>query len=217
MTCDTESLVATSYVISLDSAKVESEATINGITIDAYYIGDTINDVYLFTYNYKDTNKGYKLDPASNQIVPIDFTFPHTWTPQELYPSSEGRVSESNLDGSYVVNFDRRQIGDIITISVSAGNAVNERNLQIPVRADKYNYLSSNSDTQITGYAFDPVSQNIFWIATDRGLVRLDVNTLTYRLFTTTDGLASDKISKIIPVKEVLAIQHPNGVYLYRF
>ena len=215
MLCDIKSLVATSSVISLETAKVEAAATITGTTTDAYYIGDTVNDIYLFTYNYKNTNKGYKFDTTDNQIKSIDLNFPHTWMPQELYNSSGNNVSVSNSTGSYIVSFDRRQIGDAITLSVRSSNG--EQNVQIPVGPEEYNHWSTNSDTQITSYAFKPSSQNVFWIGTDRGLIRLDVNTLEHRLFTTNNGLANNNISKVIPADEIVVIQHPSGVYLYHF
>jgi len=215
MSCDMKSLVATSSVISLDTARIESVAMITGTTTDAYYIGETINDIYLFTYNYKDTNKGYKFDVAQNQIKSIDLTFPHTWTPQVLYSSSGSRVFESNSTGSYTVSFDRRQFGDTVTVSVQSSKG--EQNVQIPIGPKKYSHWSANSYTQFTDYAFDPTNQNVFWIGTDRGLIRLAVDTLNHRLFTTSNGLSSDEISKVIPTIDVIVIQHPSGVYLYRF
>ncbi|OGG53501.1 hypothetical protein A3H16_03730 [Candidatus Kaiserbacteria bacterium RIFCSPLOWO2_12_FULL_53_8] len=212
MLCDLESLVATSSIISLDTAKIESVTTINGTTTDAYYIGDTVNDVYLFTYNYKETNKGYKLDTANNSFKPIDLTFTHSWIPEELYSSSGSHVSDSS--GPYILSFDRHQVGDTITVTLQSSSR--EQNIKIPVGPEEYNHWSTNSDTQIASYTFDPSNPDIFWIGTDRGLVRLNVPTLEYRLYTTSGGLSSDAISKVIPTDNVVVVEHPSGVYVYQ-
>ncbi|MES2014268.1 MAG: hypothetical protein V4437_00440 [Patescibacteria group bacterium] len=212
---DIQSLVATSSVISLATAQVESSATIVGTTTDAYYIGDTINDIYLFTYNHTETNKGYKFDTALRKIIPIDLSFPHTWTPEDLYYSSGDFVSATSTSSAYSVSFYRNQIGDAITVSVQSSNGV--KNIEIPVGPEEYHYWPTKSDTQITNYIFDPSNQNIFWIGTDRGLIRINLQSLAYRLFTTKDGLVSDSVSKVVPTSKIVAVQHPGGVYLYQF
>ena len=90
-----------------------------------------------------------------------------------------------------------------------------EQSIQIPVAS--YNGWLTNPSTEISSHAFDPSNPDIFWIGTDRGLIRLNVRTLDRRLFTTDDGLSSNEISKVIPTKDVVVVQHPNGVYLYQF
>jgi hypothetical protein len=215
--CDVKSLVNTASIISLKTARVTSEAILTGINTHTYFVGDTISDVYLAvdTYSHINTKKWYQLDVSKKQFVALEEKNAHIGTPVDMYGNHGERVTASNKSGEHSVSFDLLQIGDSMSVFVKNPNG--DRAISIPVGPEDYDFFSTYHDIQILNYTFDPSNQNIFWIGSDRGLLRLDMNAFTYRVFTTDDGLASNKILKITPMGDTLVVQHEGGVYLYHF
>ncbi len=214
MRCDIKTLVSSSTVISLETNKIESTASITGITTNYYHIGSTTDDIYLFDYDYKDKNKGYKFDIVNNKLNLVDLNFPHEWTPQENYNRLEERIVESSLDKSHQISFDRHQSGDFINFNIK--NLNTEKVLQVSVGPSGYNHWTTNTETNVESYTFDSADRDVFWVGTDRGLIRINLSTLEYKLFTTTEGLFNDKISNVFSIDGgIVVVQHEGGIYVY--
>lgn len=212
--CDIKTLTASTTIISLDTAKIESAAILTGTTTEAYYIGDSPSEVYLLNYTYKDTHKGYKFDTQRNEFSLVNLS-DHQWVPLEWYAHPDTRAVVSSPDGSRTVSFDRGQKGDVVSLTIQDSNG--EREVQVPMGPAQYNHWSTDTSTNINSSVFDARSQHIFWIGTNRGLIRLNVQTREGRLFTIDDGLSSNEIYKIVSAGDVLVVEDQAGVSAYRF
>ncbi len=223
MECVPANLVATSSIISLDTGIVEFTATIKGKEITTYYVGNSPDEVYVSSTDYvkvgsEYTNKltVYKLNVTNRSFDEVGAAFPYGLVPETLLSSSKS-VSKKSADGSYTVSFVPSQKGNKVLLSVQHDDDA-EAEVRVPVApSSRTNPFSVVQDIQVTNASFDPSRATIVWVGTNRGLIRLDMSTLTHHLYTIDDGLSNNGINKVVATDTAVIVEHQNGVYVYRF
>jgi hypothetical protein len=219
-TCDMEcppNLTASSTVISLDTGSIDFTATLKNVQTYAYHIGDSLDDIYFFQDKYTATGYeyvSYKLDATKKSIDTVGTTtFPH-----ELIPNVDSKYSGKSLDGSYTISFDPKERESEATFRIQHGSAA-AAEIKIPFapipRTSPFGPYDQS--VQFANYSFDSSRPNVVWIGTDHGLVRLDMSALRYRVYTVSDDLLSNKITHVAISGDDVVVEHPGGVYIYRF
>jgi len=210
-----QELYATSSIFSLDSGHLESQAVLHN-TVSVYSIGKTLEDVYLFVFNYAqgDRQDGvqYHHDYARN-------TFVSTSSPSTLPPTERNVLMGnlptffvSNTNGKYqVLPIEQWQEGDLVTVTIE-NQETERKTLTATVSVPRQEY---SKYTAIWSYAFSPDNQEELWVGTDRGLIRFNLGTGEYRVFTKEDGLLSNVIKRVFVGDGSIIIEHANGIASY--
>ncbi|MCR4276415.1 MAG: hypothetical protein NUV90_03455 [Candidatus Parcubacteria bacterium] len=218
--CDMEcppELTASSTVISLDTGAIDFTATLKNVQTSAYHIGNSLDEIYLFENKYTlagSEYQGYKLDVAKESLERVSTT---TFS-SDLIPNEYSKYSGESADGSYTISFDPKAKNGVVTLTVQRGTASStDIRIQFNPVSRTSPFGSYDQTVHLSNYAFNSLHPDIVWIGTDHGLIRLNMLTLKYSLFTTNEGLFSNKITRVAVTDTDTVVEHSGGVYIYQF
>lgn len=215
--CRPETFVSTTTVSILQTGKLDFEVPLRSSVCHSY-TGDVLDEIYLFGCKHTATSSVYKFDVGKKEYAEMGtLTLPIRILNDLLNSerSNQDFVEILSPDEAYTLTFKRVVGGNELPLSIlDKEDALTQ--VLLPVAVEPPNHFNFAPEIRVSEFAFDPVESHIFWIGTDRGLIKLDLKSGKSVLYSEGSGLARNDILKIVPLAEVLVIEHSAGVYIYR-
>jgi hypothetical protein len=179
----------------------------------------------LYFINY-DRNReeffGKKLDLNKIDLVLSDGEINES----EMEPASPEEVKKFNTSNRFYeveVEINNKAARFLVDMWSVKGNEVHTSitidgvtsTTTVPVAPPRHNPFGWLPSVEVEDVEMDYLNPDVVWMATrDRGLVKMNIKTKTSKLFSVSNGLASNSITEIFPGERQIVL-HDIGIYVY--